>query len=74
MSNESKKCLFCIRIHPASESHTIIALFATSASEAEIIAREKTGFSYAPISVFECSDEDAIIVSFPTVPTSKAVP
>lgn len=72
--DEPKKRLFCIRIHPQVGPHAIVALLATSASEAETIARARSGLSGAPASVFECPEDEAILVTFPSTPESTAAP
>jgi len=63
--DEPTKRLFGIRIYPESAPHVILAFLATSANEAEKIARERTGFaeSDAPATVRECH-EDGILVTF----------
>jgi hypothetical protein len=72
--DKSTKRLFCVRIYPVSGPHAIVALFATSANEAETIARGKTNLSAAPASVFECREDETILVTFPSTPTSTAAP
>jgi hypothetical protein len=68
MVYEPTKRLFGVRIHPESAPHIIVALLATSESEAESIARGRAGFldeSDAPVTVRECPPEDeAILVTF----------
>jgi hypothetical protein len=65
--DETKKRLFGIRIYPESAPHVMLALLAASESEAEKIARERTGFAAAaaaPATVRECPEDEAILVTF----------
>ncbi len=64
------KRLFCIRLHPTSAPPSIVALLATSASEAERLARGATGLATEQAYVFEVGEDSHLIVTFP--PTDKA--
>lgn len=75
MAYDATKRLFCVRIHPELDPHAIVALLATSAAEAEAIARGKSGLSAAQTSVFEVSEGDTILVGgFRIASTSTAAP
>ena len=57
------KRLFVVRIHPESAPHSIVTLLASSAQEAESVAREKTGAADAPATVTDCGSDDYSIVT-----------
>lgn len=69
-ADEPTTRLFGIRIYPEEGPPAIVALLATSASEAEKIARERAeglveGLSEAPAIVRECSEDDeTVLVTF----------
>jgi len=61
---EPTQRLFAVRIHPESEPHAIVVLLATSAEEAESIARERTRSASAPATVHECAPDEVTVVTF----------
>jgi hypothetical protein len=69
-ADEPTTRLFGIRIYPEEGPPVIVALLATSASEAEQIARERAeglveGMSEASATVQRCSEDDeTVLVTF----------
>jgi len=63
-TGETKQRLFGIRIYPDSGPPMMVALLATSVSEAEKRAREKTGLVAAPATVRECGEGEHVLVTF----------
>jgi hypothetical protein len=63
-ANEQGKQLFGVRIYPESAPHVMMAILATSASEAEDMARERTGHRDAPATVRQCAEDEPILITF----------
>ena len=67
---ESGKSLFAVRVHPENGPDSIVIRLASSAQEAEELAKGKAGLADAPATAYECPADEAIVISF-RQPTSN---
>ena len=61
---ESGKSLFAVRVHPENGPDSIVIRLASSAQEAEELAKGKAGLADAPATAYECPTDEAILISF----------
>jgi hypothetical protein len=67
-AEKPRKRFFCVRIYPSKGPHAVVALLADSASDAETLARSRSGHPSAPTAVFEVADNETVLVTFPNTP------
>jgi hypothetical protein len=61
---ERTQRLYGVRLAPESGPHAMVALLATSESEAEQEARRATSMPDAPATVRECAEGEPVAVTF----------